>query len=144
MMLERHEKDKNGYALVVVDAKYKGNLISRVSHSCSPNAKVVVVASDGVYKIGLYALRDINGGEEITFDYFCRTDNKNEMEEAVCLCGTENCRGSFLIFSEDFSDLILKKKHNLYDRIIILLKCSLVKKISQNDLQKLKMGRFRK
>jgi len=40
-----------------------------LSHSCDPNCSTVVMAADGKYTIGIYALRDIKCGEELTFNY---------------------------------------------------------------------------
>jgi len=68
---------------------YQGHFIHPdgmfTNHSCDPSA--AVDASIGV----LYALRDINPDEEITFDY-------NESESDIqsnfdCSCGAENCVG---------------------------------------------------
>lgn len=82
-----------------------------------------VTAVDGQYQIGIYSLRPIAYGEEITFDYnsvtevsfFSKTLNlfwiisydlyhiffgfvqsKEEYEASVCLCGNHVCRGSYL------------------------------------------------
>ena len=54
------------------------------NHSCDPNAGL-----SG--QIGLVAMRDIESGEEITFDYaMCDTSDYDEFE---CACGSPNCRG---------------------------------------------------
>lgn len=31
-------------------------------------------------------------GEELTFDYCSVTESEREFREAICLCGTSNCR----------------------------------------------------
>ena len=77
---------------------------------------------DGQYQIGIYSLRPIGYGEEITFDYNSVTEvcimfekflfhsnryliivshhlmvqSKEEYEASVCLCGSQVCRGSYL------------------------------------------------
>ena len=54
------------------------------NHSCNPN-----VGMTG--QIGLAAMRDIEPGEEICFDYaMCDGSNYDEFE---CSCGEETCRG---------------------------------------------------
>ncbi|XP_043725695.1 histone-lysine N-methyltransferase ATXR3-like isoform X3 [Telopea speciosissima] len=67
--LERPKGDCDGYDLVVVDAMHKANYASRICHSCRPNCEAKVTAVDGRYQIGIYTVRPISYGEEITFDY---------------------------------------------------------------------------
>lgn len=57
-----------------------------VNHSCDPNCRVKIEGE----RVYLIALRDIEDGEEITFDYSTTMDEDNwEME---CNCGSKNCR----------------------------------------------------
>lgn len=53
-----------------------------INHSCSPNLGIKG-------KVSFVALRDIESGEQLTFDYSISEDSLWEME---CLCGSENCR----------------------------------------------------
>ncbi|KAF2606952.1 hypothetical protein F2Q68_00044523 [Brassica cretica] len=94
--LERPKGDADGYDLVVVDAMHKANYASRICHSCRPNCEAKVTAVDGHYQIGIYSVRPIEYGEEITFDYNSVTESKEEYEASVCLCGSQVCRGSYL------------------------------------------------
>ncbi|XP_019056103.1 PREDICTED: histone-lysine N-methyltransferase ATXR3-like isoform X2 [Nelumbo nucifera] len=94
--LERPKGDRDGYDLVVVDAMHKANYASRICHSCRPNCEAKVTAVNGQYQIGIYTLRPIAYGEEITFDYNSVTESKEEYEASVCLCGSQVCRGSYL------------------------------------------------
>ncbi|KAF8369961.1 hypothetical protein HHK36_032009 [Tetracentron sinense] len=88
--LERPKGDGDGYDLVVVDAMHKANYASRICHSCRPNCEAkcvvsmpVVTAVDGQYQIGIYSVRPIGYGEEITFDYNSVTESKEEYEASV-------------------------------------------------------------
>ena len=104
-MLETHKNDPKGYNLFFVDPIHKGNFASRLSHSCDPNCGTVTTISNGIYIISMYAMKDISFGEELTFDYCSFTEDLNECRKAVCLCGTQNCRGSYLEFSKSKSNL---------------------------------------
>ncbi|MBW6496282.1 MAG: SET domain-containing protein-lysine N-methyltransferase, partial [Burkholderiaceae bacterium] len=66
-----------------------------INHSCDPNCGIRG-------QITLFALRDIDFGEEITFDYgsVLFSSQKKDRFEMVCKCGAESCRK--LITSEDW------------------------------------------
>jgi len=54
------------------------------NHSCNPNL--------GFFgQIGLVALRDIQAGEELMFDY--AMSDGGPYDEFECFCGSANCRG---------------------------------------------------
>jgi septum formation inhibitor MinC len=44
----------------------------------------------GEWRVGIFALKDIKEGEEITFDY--QFERKGQIKQ-VCYCGESNCRG---------------------------------------------------
>jgi hypothetical protein len=54
-----------------------------LNHSCDPNVQIVG-------QIAFRAMRDIDPGEELTFDYATGDDDDWEME---CACGVPRCRG---------------------------------------------------
>lgn len=54
-----------------------------INHSCNPNSGIRG-------KFTFCALRDIEAGEEITFDYSISEDSQWELR---CFCGEKNCRG---------------------------------------------------
>ena len=63
-----------------------GEIDDFVNHSCDPNAGYRVVGQQA----DLIAIRDIQVGEEITFDY--STSMHNDANEMDCQCGTSQCR----------------------------------------------------
>jgi len=68
----------------------QGALGRFVNHSCEPNCETQKWLVRGELAIGLFALRDIKAGEELTFDYnFDRYGDK----PMRCLCATPSCCG---------------------------------------------------
>ena len=65
----------------VAEAEREGAMM-HLNHSCNPNVGVRG-------EITFIAMRDIEAGEELTFDY-AMTDNEDY--EMHCNCGTQNCR----------------------------------------------------
>jgi len=74
----------------VIDACHRGNLGRFINHSCSPNCETQKWMVNGELCIGLFALQDIPGGTELTFDYNFERYGDKPMR---CLCGAKNCRG---------------------------------------------------
>lgn len=56
-----------------------------INHSCDPNACLIKVSE-------LYALRDIEEGEEITYDYSTTCSMHDFNMNMQCNCGTKHCR----------------------------------------------------
>lgn len=71
-----------------------------LNHSCSPNAGL-----SG--QIALIALRDIQPGEEICFDY--ATSDGSPYDEFACACGSPECRGR--VSGDDWRDPALQEKY---------------------------------
>lgn len=75
-----------------VDATRSGNLAHLLNHSCSPNCASRTISvkdanSNPVDHVIIFALRDIEPGEELTYDYrFCGE------EILPCSCGAPECR----------------------------------------------------
>lgn len=72
-----------------------GGDASFINHSCDPNCQAVI---DGK-KIFIQALRTIEPGEELAYDYrYDRAGKESKEDEAfyVCRCGSEKCRGTIL------------------------------------------------
>nr|TKR91018.1 putative histone-lysine N-methyltransferase ATXR3 isoform X1 [Populus alba] len=132
--LERPKGDADGYDLVVVDAMHKANYASRICHSCKPNCEAKVTAVEGQYQIGIYTVREIQHGEEITFDYNSVTESKEEYEASVCLCGSQVCRGSYLnLTGEGAFQKVLKEWHGLLDRHYLMLGACELNSVSEED-----------
>ncbi|KAJ8531165.1 hypothetical protein K7X08_026599 [Anisodus acutangulus] len=75
----------------VIDACAKGNLGRFINHSCDPNCRTEKWMVNGEVCIGLFALRDIKKGEEVTFDYnYVRVFGA---AAKICVCGSPHCRG---------------------------------------------------
>jgi SET domain-containing protein len=64
-----------------------------INHSCDPNCEADEIRG----RVLINAIRDIKAGEELTYDYSLY--NGDLEDEAVCACGSANCRGS--MYSED-------------------------------------------
>ena len=60
------------------------DVLRYVNHSCEPNCGLVGANL-------LVAMRDIEPGEELTFDYAMSDDD--DYDEFVCACGEATCRG---------------------------------------------------
>ena len=57
-----------------------------INHSCRPNCETDQIRG----KIWVIALRDIEAGEELTYDY----NMFDGEDDAPCRCGAKRCRGS--------------------------------------------------
>jgi hypothetical protein len=74
----------------VIDPTYKGNLARFINHSCEPNCETQKWHVLGEICVGIFTLRDIQEGEELTFNYgfdILKTTFQK------CLCGAKNCKG---------------------------------------------------
>lgn len=76
----------------------RGNEARFVNHSCGPNLEIRRVplgsgndGASGEYELGLFALREINSGEELSLDY----DASEHVSARVvpCLCRSAGCVG---------------------------------------------------
>ncbi|HEX6558378.1 MAG TPA: SET domain-containing protein-lysine N-methyltransferase [Longimicrobiales bacterium] len=79
----------------IIDAARGGNVSRFINHSCDPNCEAVIERGH-VY---IHALRDIEPGEELGYDYwFVLEEPHNAANKALynCNCGSSNCRGTML------------------------------------------------
>jgi len=83
---------------LVIDAREMGNMARLINSSCDPNcrAEVWTDAATLEQRVGIFALRDIAEGEEVTYDYhFQHFDIHNKTAASFkCRCGAANCRGT--------------------------------------------------
>ncbi|KAF2002936.1 SET domain-containing protein [Amniculicola lignicola CBS 123094] len=92
--------------LYVVDGQFMGGPTVFMNHSCDPNCRQYTVSYNKndprIYDLAFFACRDIEAGEELTFDYLDKEEEDEEKNneatedpsaDAVpCLCGSDNCR----------------------------------------------------
>lgn len=143
MALERPQLDPRGYGLLLVDASRKAGHGSSLSHSCDPTCEVRVAACKGELCLAMTTLRELEMGEELTFDYNAVTESLNEYHSAVCLCGHGRCRGSFLHFATaDCYQQVLNRNSPIATRFASLVKGSMKKIMSPDDEQILKSHGF--
>ncbi|XP_062843017.1 histone-lysine N-methyltransferase SETMAR [Trichomycterus rosablanca] len=96
---ERWGSERFGFTFV--DPAVVGNVGRFLNHSCQPNLVMVPVrVHSSIPRLALFTRRDVEPGEELTFDY--SGGHKTQQHEAkgaedlkrkVCLCGTPNCTG---------------------------------------------------
>jgi histone-lysine N-methyltransferase SUV39H len=86
--------------IYVVDGEFMGGPTKFINHSCEPNCRQYTVSYNKhdakVYDIAFFACRDIEKGEELTFDYLDKEEGE-EMDDPgegaiPCLCGAKKCR----------------------------------------------------
>ncbi|TSO05407.1 Histone-lysine N-methyltransferase ASH1L [Bagarius yarrelli] len=95
-MMEQYFSHSGQYCLnldsgMVIDSYRMGNEARFINHSCEPNCEMQKWSVNGVYRIGLFALKDMDSGTELTYDYNFHSFNTEEQQ--VCMCGSEGCRG---------------------------------------------------
>jgi SET domain-containing protein len=75
-----------------VDGDAGGNEARFINHSCDPNCEAVIVED----RIFIEAIRTIQPGEELVYDYQYERDADMEEAQYPCRCGSESCRGTIL------------------------------------------------
>jgi len=79
----------------VINAEIGGNDARWINHSCNPNCEAIEEDD----RIFIYAMRDIQPGEELFYDYAMEIDEpirEESKKKFACHCGTSNCRGTML------------------------------------------------
>ncbi|KAK4087714.1 hypothetical protein PCL_01139 [Purpureocillium lilacinum] len=83
-----------------VDGEFMSGPTRFINHSCDPNLRIFARVGDHADKhlhdLALFAIRDIQRGEELTFDYVDGVSQDPDDEQdgmTRCLCGSSKCRG---------------------------------------------------
>ena len=79
----------------VIDGKVDGNAARWINHACAPNCEAR--QHDG--RVYIHALRDLQPGEELFYDYCLSLDARHtaKLKRAfACHCGAPDCRGTML------------------------------------------------
>ncbi|XP_053680641.1 histone-lysine N-methyltransferase ash1 [Anopheles nili] len=76
---------------LVIDGHRMGSDCRFVNHSCAPNCEMQKWSVNGLFRMALFALRDIPSNEELCYDYNFSLFNPSEGQP--CRCGSEHCRG---------------------------------------------------
>ncbi|CDW74666.1 set domain containing protein [Stylonychia lemnae] len=85
----------------VIDPTYVGNIARFINHSCEPSCETQKWNVLGEVCVGIFALRDIQENEELSFDYqfdFFKTPFTK------CYCGTSKCKGYLGVLSRNNED----------------------------------------
>ena len=78
----------------VIDAQLYGNAARFINHSCDANAYTQTWTVGAQQRVGIWAKRDIEVGEEVTYNYNAQTFNARGEDNAAiqhCRCGSFNC-----------------------------------------------------
>lgn len=93
-----------------IDGNVPWNTARLLNHSCDPNCQTWIEGK----RIFIYALRDIEEGEELTFDYGFDIEC---YDDHPCRCGAENCVG-YIVSRDQWGDLekVLAKEKKKAER----------------------------
>ncbi|MDR0770944.1 MAG: SET domain-containing protein-lysine N-methyltransferase [Burkholderiales bacterium] len=94
----------------VIDGGSGSNAARWINHSCDPNCESFEDENDRVW---VQAIRDIAKGEELSYDYKLSVDGKlkkKELEDYICRCGSEKCRGHMIKLKKKKKDKDKKRK----------------------------------
>jgi len=82
----------------VINPQIGGNDARWINHSCDPNCEAIEEDD----RIFIDALRDIQAGEELFYDYALEIDEpitEESKKKFACHCHSPNCRGTMLDIS---------------------------------------------
>lgn len=80
-----------------IDGNVPWNTARLINHSCNPNCEAWIVGR----RIYIYSLRDIQQGEELSFDYGFDIEC---FEDHPCRCGSKECVG-YIVSRSQWPDL---------------------------------------
>ena len=79
----------------VINPEVDGNNARWINHCCDPNCEAIEEDN----RIFIYAMRDIEAGDELFYDYAMEIDEpitEGSKRKFACHCGASNCRGTML------------------------------------------------
>jgi hypothetical protein len=85
----------------VVDPTKAGNMARFANHSCDPNCEISKWHVNGEICVGIFAIKDIAEGEELTFKYNFDMYNTALLK---CQCGASNCQGYLGVRPKDLDN----------------------------------------
>ena len=80
---------------LVIDPRIGGNEARWINHSCAPNCEAIEEKD----RIFIYALRNIEPGEELFYDYALEIEEpitEEAKQRYACFCRQPGCRGTML------------------------------------------------
>eukprot|EP00657_Telonema_sp_P-1_P001946 TRINITY_DN14739_c0_g1_i1.p1 TRINITY_DN14739_c0_g1~~TRINITY_DN14739_c0_g1_i1.p1 ORF type:complete len:340 (-),score=63.09 TRINITY_DN14739_c0_g1_i1:167-1186(-) len=98
MCIRDRKKGINTYYYMSLDNQYSIDARTHacsarfVNHSCEPNCQTIIWQVGGEKRAGIFALKDIKAGTELTYDYDFDY-LKGATDKCVCYCGAPNCSG---------------------------------------------------
>lgn len=85
----------------IIDSTHYANFTYFINHSCDANLNVYAVwincLDRNLPQLALFANRDIAVGEQLTTDYFSRSNEKSSLKQSGirCQCDMKNCKGYY-------------------------------------------------
>ena len=97
ILLQKNKTDRDYGAVYIfnlnkrhdIDGYVPHNTARFINHSCDPNCETEIIRG----RIWIVALRDINQGEELVYNY---NYDIEDYEDHVCRCGSHRCVGYIL------------------------------------------------
>jgi uncharacterized protein len=93
---ERYNEQEETYLFGLDDGEHVIDgfgVAAFINHSCDPNCETDELEG----RVWIIAMRDIEAGEELTYDY--NLYDGEDDDKSPCACGAKNCRGT--LFSEE-------------------------------------------
>ncbi len=124
------DRDEGNYYIMksasgtYIDSRRMGNLSRYINSSCSPNCELQkwIDSSSKATQIGIFALKDIEANEELTFNYNFEHYGSEGAASFECKCGSPNCIGTLdkrfrkryeSTYEEDLTDYERQRNENI-------------------------------
>ena len=89
-----YEHFKNEELVTIIDPTRIGNIGRYLNHSCDPNLSIHLVRTeDWTPCVAMFANKNIEANEELTFDYGQHQKQQIVNKSRPCLCASEKCKG---------------------------------------------------